>query len=90
MLLVRSYRTFAPLPVPAGHRRCFSVALSHGHPHWALPSKPGHQGARISQPILKEIGRNHLACFQIPSCLIPLGIIQKLGVVAQLDRATVS
>ena len=51
MLLVRSYRTFAPLPVPRGnpHGAIGGVFLwhsPHGHPHWALPSKPGHRGAR--------------------------------------------
>jgi len=51
MLLVRSYRTFAPLPVPRGSspRAIGGVFLwhsPHGHPHWALPSKPGHRGAR--------------------------------------------
>ena len=51
MLLVRSYRTFAPLPVPGGgpHGAIGGVFLwhsPHGHPHWALPSKPGHRGAR--------------------------------------------
>ena len=40
------------------------------------------------QPILKEIGRNHLAYFRIPSCLV--GIIHRPGAVAQPDRATVS
>ena len=48
MLLVRSYRTFAPLPVPAEPAigGVFLWHSPHGHPHWALPSKPGHQGAR--------------------------------------------
>ncbi len=47
MLLVRSYRTLAPLPVPG--RAIGGVFLwhcPHGRPHWALPSKPGHWGAR--------------------------------------------
>ena len=51
MLLVRSYRTFAPLPVPGvePHEAIGGVFLwhsPHGHPHWALPSKSGHRGAR--------------------------------------------
>jgi len=35
MLLVRSYRTFAPLPKSGG---MFLWHFPHGHPHWALPS----------------------------------------------------
>jgi len=49
MLLVRSYRTFAPLPVHGLRPAIGGVFLwhsPHGHPHWALPSKPGHWGAR--------------------------------------------
>ena len=48
MLLVRSYRTFAPLPVPAEPAigGVFLWHSPHGHPHWALPSKLGHRGAR--------------------------------------------
>ena len=52
MLLVRSYRTFAPLPVheaSAPYEAIGGVFLwhyPHGYPHWALPSKPGHRGAR--------------------------------------------
>ena len=51
MLLVRSYRTFAPLPVPGvePHEAIGGVFLwhsPHGRPHWALPSKSGHRGAR--------------------------------------------
>ena len=76
MLLVRSYRTFAPLPDPTGlpQRAIGGVFLwhsPHGHPHWALPSKPGHWGART---FLNRTGgrsedratpdRDHLACFQ--------------------------
>ncbi len=47
VLLVRSYRTFAPLP-----KRIKSLGgmflwhYPHGHPHWALPSKSGLSGAR--------------------------------------------
>ena len=74
MLLVRSYRTFAPLPVP--RRAIGGVFLwhsPHGHPHWALPSKPGHRGARtfLNQALAHARGqgrpdRDHLACFQTP------------------------
>ena len=48
MLLVRSYRTFAPLPVPVEPAigGVFLWHSPHGHPHWALPSKPGPRGAR--------------------------------------------
>ena len=44
MLLVRSYRTFAPLPVNTGGM--FLWHYPHGCPHWALPSKFGLWGAR--------------------------------------------
>jgi hypothetical protein len=45
MLLVRSYRTLAPLPykVLGG---MFLWHYPHGYPHWELPSKPDHMGAR--------------------------------------------
>ena len=52
MLLVRSYRTFAPLPcflLGFPHHALGGVFLwhyPHGHPHWELPSKPGQIGAR--------------------------------------------
>ena len=55
MLLVRSYRTLAPLPVPSQTRRIASLRAiggmflwhyPHGRPHWALPSKSGLSGAR--------------------------------------------
>jgi hypothetical protein len=37
--LVSSYLTVSPLPAPvARRRRLFSVALSPGHPGWALPT----------------------------------------------------
>ena len=46
----------------------------HGHPHWALPSKPGHWGARtflnrLRQPDqgrCADADRDHLACFHSP------------------------
>ena len=47
MLLVRSYRTLAPLPyinnVLGG---MFLWHYHHGYPHWELPSKPDHMGVR--------------------------------------------
>ncbi len=47
MPLVRSYRTLAPLPVPRGAiGGVFLWHSPHGFPHWALPSRPGHWGAR--------------------------------------------
>jgi len=50
MPLVRSYRTFAPLPVrgalPPAIGGVFLWHCPHGVPHWALPSRPGHSGAR--------------------------------------------
>jgi len=50
MPLVRSYRTFAPLPVrraePPTIGGMFLWHCPHGHPHWALPSRPGRSGAR--------------------------------------------
>ena len=54
MLLVRSYRTLAPLPylklkVLGG---MFLWHYPHGYPHWELPSKPDHMGART---FLKKI-----------------------------------
>ena len=74
MLLVRSYRTFAPLPRLLGfpHEALGGVFLwhyPHGHPHWELPSKPGQIGARtflnrILQLSLK-FNCDHLPCFQL-------------------------
>ena len=47
MLLVRSYRTFAPLPVSdRSIGGMFLWHYPHGRPHWALPSKSGLSGAR--------------------------------------------
>ena len=99
MLLVRSYRTFAPLPRLLGfpHQALGGVFLwhyPHGHPHWELPSKLGHQGARtflnglLFTILQEELHCDHLSCFHHPSCLE--GIIHSSGAVAQLDRATVS
>lgn len=76
MPLVRSYRTLAPLPVP--RRAIGGVFLwhcPHGYPHWALPSKPGHWGARTFLNRIPVVlgrklswvgaGRDHLTCFLI-------------------------
>jgi len=51
MLLVRSYRTLAPLPVEFGRSQrpiggMFLWHSPHGCPHWELPSKFGLSGAR--------------------------------------------
>ena len=90
MLLVRSYRTFAPLPVPANRPSAvffcgtvLTVTRTGRYPASLAIREPD-----FPQPILKEIGRNHLAYFRIPSCLV--GIIHRPGAVAQPDRATVS
>src|SRR5207244_6869119 len=64
--LVRSYRTVSPLPDPADlyfaarSGGLLSVALSAGHPAWALPStlpcgartflNPEHVGAAVAWP----------------------------------------
>ena len=76
MLLVRSYRTFAPLPVLRGrtHSAIGGVFLwhcPHGRPHWALPSRPGHWGARTFLNRVTGLpkgnpapDRDHLACFR--------------------------
>ena len=46
MLLVRSYHTFAPLPYKKVLGGIFLWHYPHGYPHWELPSKPDHMGAR--------------------------------------------
>jgi hypothetical protein len=72
MPLVRSYRTLAPLPVPRGAiGGVFLWHSPHGFPHWALPSRPGHWGARTflnripakEANFLSEADRDHLTCF---------------------------
>ena len=90
MLLVRSYRTFAPLPVPANRPSavCFCGTLLTVTRTGRYPASLAIREPGLSSADTQEIGRDHLACFQISSCLV--GIIQKLGAVAQLDRATVS
>jgi len=78
MLLVRSYRTFAPLPCLLGfpHEALGGVFLwhyPHGHPHWELPSKPGQIGARtflnrILQ-LFAEVQLRSPPLLSTPSCL---------------------
>jgi hypothetical protein len=76
MLLVRSYRTLAPLPVPGGlprpgHRRCVSVALSSRSPAlgvtqqaWPLGSPDFPQPNPVPCPEAgSRFGCDHLACF---------------------------
>ena len=46
MLLVRSYHTLAPLPYLNVLGGMFLWHYPHGYPHWELPSKPDHMGAR--------------------------------------------
>ena len=62
MPLVRSYRTLAPLPVrraePAAIGGVFLWHCPHGHPHWALPSRPGRSGARTFLNRLPRMGRS--------------------------------
>ena len=82
MLLVRSYRTFAPLPVPGGipigpSAGCFCGTL-------LTVTRTGRYPASLAiwEPGLSSIGskgsdRNHLACFQTSSCR--LGIICSEG-----------
>ena len=61
------------------------MALSSRSPALGVTQQAWPSGSPdFPQPTLKEIGRNHLACFQISSCLV--GIIQKSGAVAQLER----
>ncbi len=45
-LLVRSYRTFAPLPPDTSEGGIFLWHYPHDRSHWALPSKFGLWGAR--------------------------------------------
>ena len=79
MLLVRSYRTFAPLPVPGRipmgpSAVCFcgtllTVTRTGRYPASLAIREPGLSSAVLN----KEDDRNHLACFQPSSCLV--GII---------------
>ena len=100
MLLVRSYRTFAPLPV---HGLCPAIGgvflwhSPHGHPHWALPSKPGHWGARtfLNQAWPWPEGPASVIAttspaFGVHHARLASGDNGGDGAVAQPDRATVS
>ena len=58
----------------------------HGHPHWALPSKPGHRGART---FLNRRRHKDGVRSRSPR-LLSNPIMTFKGAVAQLDRATVS
>ena len=66
MLLVRSYRTFAPLPVPRGPSAvCFcgtllTVTRTGRYPASLAIGEPGLSSTDAGA------GRDHLACFQIP------------------------
>ena len=89
MLLVRSYRTFAPLPVPANRPSavCFCGTLltvtRTGRYQQAWPSG----SPDFPQPTLKEIGRTPRL---LSDLIMPRGHNSGSGAVAQLDRATVS
>merc|ERR1711991_744691 len=59
---------------PWGHRRCVSVALSSRSPALGVTQQAWPSGSPdFPQPDSLESDRNHLACFQSPSC--PVGII---------------
>jgi hypothetical protein len=66
MLLVRSYRTFAPLPVPRGPSAvCFcgtllTVTRTGRYPASLAIGEPGLSSTDAGA------GRDHLACFQAP------------------------
>jgi hypothetical protein len=62
MLLVRSYRTFAPLPVKLNYGGMFLWHYPHDRSHWALPSRFGLSEARTFLEFDQQI-RNHLAYF---------------------------
>ena len=71
MLLVRSYRTFAPLPVPANRPSavCFCGTLLTVTRTGRYPASLaiGEPGLSSTAPLPKlGFGRDHLACFQTP------------------------
>lgn len=81
MLLVRSYRTFAPLPVSCQAKADSSIGgmflwhYPHGHPHWALPSKFGLSGARTFLSFAARAqSRNHLRLLSPSSSLVALSL----------------
>ena len=78
MLLVRSYRTFAPLPCLWGFPNealggVFLWHYPHGHPHWELPSKPDQIGARTflnrMLQLFAEVQLRLPPLLSSPSCL---------------------
>ena len=82
MLLVRSYRTFAPLPVPENRPSAVFLWHSpHGHPHWALPSKLGHQGARTFSADTQRDRPQPPAAFRLHHAL---GVNPETGVSCEL------
>lgn len=69
----------------------------HGHPHWALPSKPGHWGARtfLNQARARPEGQATLIATTSPAFTVHHACVASTdngncGAVAQPDRATVS
>ena len=87
MLLVRSYRTFAPLPVPVPRPSavCFCGTL-------LAVTRTGRYPASlaIGEPGLSSIGYSEkLSRLRSPR-LLSNPIMTSYGAVAQLDRATVS
>ena len=88
MLLVRSYRTLAPLPVPANRPSavCFCGTL-------LTVTRTGRYPASlaIGEPGLSSTGSQHWAAIRLRSpLLLSNPIMTSKGAVAQLDRATVS
>ena len=87
MLLVRSYRTFAPLPVPANRPSavCFCGTL-------LTVTRTGRYPASlaIGEPGLSSTGSQRLAARLRSPLLLSNPIMTVKGAVAQLDRATVS
>ena len=84
MLLVRSYRTLAPLPVPANRPSavCFcgtllTVTRTGRYPASLAIGEPGLSSIRS-----RGSDCNHLACFQASSCR--LGIIRLSRTVTRL------
>ena len=88
MLLVRSYRTLAPLPVPANRPSavCFCGTL-------LTVTRTGRYPASlaIGEPGLSSTAAQHNAGLRLRSpLLLSNPIMTSKGAVAQLDRATVS
>ena len=87
MLLVRSYRTFAPLPVPVIRPSavCFCGTL-------LAVTRTGRYPASlaIGEPGLSSTGLQRWAARLRSPLLLSNPIMTFKGAVAQLDRATVS